>query len=198
MDTGNPRTSAAQNGRAYRSKKQRPCDICRSRRVQCKSLQLPDGSRDTSLCQMCVKLGLNCTFVQGPPRKRCRDVTNAVNSANAAANPIANAASTEAAHTTTQATVAGPSRLPSDSPHHSTSTNGNRIDSASHNAAHIDPHGVAMGVEPLWFPGNMPSASHMVADDTAASVALAMEPDHMAMMNWWTTMETPPQSELQK
>ncbi|CAK7246423.1 MAG: hypothetical protein STHCBS139747_008054 [Sporothrix thermara] len=51
-----------------------------------------------------------------------------------------------------------------------------------------------MGVEPLWFPGNMPSASHMVADDTAASVALAMEPDHMAMMNWWTTMETPPQT----
>ncbi|CAK7221022.1 hypothetical protein SBRCBS47491_004385 [Sporothrix bragantina] len=46
------RPTDTETGRTYRSKKQRPCDICRVRRVQCKSLRQLDGSRDTSLCQI--------------------------------------------------------------------------------------------------------------------------------------------------
>ncbi|CAK7238435.1 hypothetical protein SEUCBS140593_010685 [Sporothrix eucalyptigena] len=138
--------TAVQNGRAYRSKKQRPCDVCRFRRVQCKSLQQPDGSRDTSLCQMCVKLGLHCTFVQGPPRKRCRETVTA-------------------------------QAVPSDVRHPPT---------LPLNGAHNSQHAIAMDVEPSWFPSE-PAAL------TTTMTTTTLEPDHLDMMHWWTTLETPPQ-----
>ncbi|KAB5562894.1 fungal-specific transcription factor domain protein, partial [Coniochaeta sp. 2T2.1] len=47
--------------RRYRSKKQRPCDVCRSRKIQCK---LQGGNE--VVCEMCKKLGRRCTYVLGP------------------------------------------------------------------------------------------------------------------------------------
>lgn len=52
-----------QNGRKYRSKKQRPCDLCRSRKTHCRIT----GSEAT--CELCKKLGRQCTFVQKPLRR---------------------------------------------------------------------------------------------------------------------------------
>jgi hypothetical protein len=49
--------------RKYRSKRQRPCDLCRQRKTQCK-IQGPGGA-----CELCDKLGRNCTFVLQPLRK---------------------------------------------------------------------------------------------------------------------------------
>ncbi|KAJ9136740.1 Fungal specific transcription factor domain protein [Pleurostoma richardsiae] len=54
------------NGRKYRSKKQRPCDLCRSRKIQCK-LQ-----GNGVACEMCRKLGRGCTFVLGPLTRKYR------------------------------------------------------------------------------------------------------------------------------
>lgn len=54
---------AEQNGRKYRSKKQRPCDLCRSRKTHCRIM----GSDST--CELCKKLSRQCTFVQKPLRR---------------------------------------------------------------------------------------------------------------------------------
>ncbi|KAI1623132.1 fungal-specific transcription factor domain-containing protein [Exophiala viscosa] len=49
--------------RKYRSKRQRPCDLCRQRKTQCK---IPDNG---GACELCAKLGRGCTFVLQPLRK---------------------------------------------------------------------------------------------------------------------------------
>lgn len=53
--------------RKYRSKRQRPCDLCRQRKTQCK---LPGSG---GACELCQKLGRNCTFVlQSWRKQQCR------------------------------------------------------------------------------------------------------------------------------
>jgi hypothetical protein len=51
------------SGRKYRSKKQRPCDFCRSRKSQCRILS---GS---TACELCKRLDRTCTFVLQPLRR---------------------------------------------------------------------------------------------------------------------------------
>lgn len=58
-----PEPASEQSGRKYRSKKQRPCDLCRSRKTHCKLL----GSEAT--CELCKKLERRCTFVNVPSRR---------------------------------------------------------------------------------------------------------------------------------
>lgn len=53
-------------GRPYRSKKQRPCDRCRSRKAQCRIL---DGD---ATCELCKRLARDCTFILQPLRKEPR------------------------------------------------------------------------------------------------------------------------------
>ena len=53
-------------GRPYRSKKKRPCDLCRSRKTQCRIL---DGD---ATCELCKRLARDCTFVLQPLRKEPR------------------------------------------------------------------------------------------------------------------------------
>lgn len=62
-----------QNGRKYRSKKQRPCDLCRSRKTHCRIM----GSEAT--CELCKKLSRQCTFVQKPLRRAQNPQTNSEN-----------------------------------------------------------------------------------------------------------------------
>ncbi|TQV98987.1 fungal specific transcription factor domain-containing protein [Cordyceps javanica] len=62
----NQATSLEGNGRKYRSKKQRPCDLCRTRKIHCK-LQA-DGAE----CELCRRLKRHCTFVLGPLRRKYR------------------------------------------------------------------------------------------------------------------------------
>ncbi|KAM0543612.1 hypothetical protein ACHAPJ_012199 [Fusarium lateritium] len=52
--------------RRYRSKSQRPCDLCRARKVLC---NIPDPTRP---CQLCERTGRQCTFI-GNPNKKQRD-----------------------------------------------------------------------------------------------------------------------------
>lgn len=54
------------NGRRYRSKKQRPCDVCRSRKIQCKLLG------HEVVCEMCKKLQRRCTYISGPLARKHR------------------------------------------------------------------------------------------------------------------------------
>ena len=49
--------------RKYRSKRQRPCDLCRQRKTQCK---IPGSG---GACELCDKLRRNCTFVLQPLRR---------------------------------------------------------------------------------------------------------------------------------
>ncbi|OAP56818.1 hypothetical protein AYL99_08930 [Fonsecaea erecta] len=49
--------------RPYRSKRARPCDLCRSRKACCRINTAPP-------CGLCAKLGLNCTFEQQPSKRR--------------------------------------------------------------------------------------------------------------------------------
>lgn len=61
-----PDASDSTNGsqaRKYRSKRQRPCDLCRQRKTQCK---IPASG---GACELCDKLGRSCTFVLQPLRK---------------------------------------------------------------------------------------------------------------------------------
>ncbi|KAL4863953.1 hypothetical protein BDV12DRAFT_201596 [Aspergillus spectabilis] len=54
----------SQGGRPYKSRKSRPCDACRRRKVTC---DMPTGP----LCRRCSRIDHACTFEQGPgPRKR--------------------------------------------------------------------------------------------------------------------------------
>lgn len=55
-----------ESGRRYRSKKQRPCDVCRSRKIQCKL----HGTE--VVCDNCKKLGRRCTYVLGPLTRKHR------------------------------------------------------------------------------------------------------------------------------
>lgn len=57
---------AETTGRKYRSKKHRPCDLCRSRKIQCK-LQVNDAA-----CALCSRLDRRCTYVIGPLRRKSR------------------------------------------------------------------------------------------------------------------------------
>lgn len=66
-------TIVEQNGRKYRSKKQRPCDLCRSRKTHCRIT----GSE--SICELCKKLGRQCTFVQKPLRRAQNPQANGEN-----------------------------------------------------------------------------------------------------------------------
>ncbi|CAJ0553229.1 Ff.00g117410.m01.CDS01 [Fusarium sp. VM40] len=50
--------------RRYRSKSQRPCDLCRARKVLC---NIPDPTRP---CQLCERTGRHCTFVGNPNKKQ--------------------------------------------------------------------------------------------------------------------------------
>lgn len=58
---------AAAGSRRYRSKAQRPCDTCRARKALC---NIPDP---TQPCQLCLRLGRECTFIskagRRPPRR---------------------------------------------------------------------------------------------------------------------------------
>ncbi|OIW31070.1 hypothetical protein CONLIGDRAFT_679807 [Coniochaeta ligniaria NRRL 30616] len=70
------------NGRRYRSKKQRPCDVCRSRKIQCKL------HGNEVVCEMCKKLGRRCTYVLGPlTRKHRGSSANGDNDARADLRP---------------------------------------------------------------------------------------------------------------
>ncbi|KAL4954527.1 fungal-specific transcription factor domain-containing protein [Aspergillus filifer] len=54
----------ASKGRVYKSRKSRPCDACRRRKVTC---DMPTGPP----CRRCNRIDQSCTFEQGPgPRKR--------------------------------------------------------------------------------------------------------------------------------
>ena len=53
-------------GRKYRSKKQRPCDICRSRKIHC---QIP---RNGAVCECCKRLNRTCTFELEPLKRSAR------------------------------------------------------------------------------------------------------------------------------
>ena len=50
--------------RRYRSKQQRPCDLCRQRKTQCK---IPDSG---GACELCEKLSHSCKFVLQPLSKK--------------------------------------------------------------------------------------------------------------------------------
>ncbi|KAJ4248400.1 hypothetical protein NW762_012737 [Fusarium torreyae] len=50
--------------RRYRSKSQRPCDLCRARKVLC---NIPDPTRP---CQLCERTGRQCTFIGNPNKKQ--------------------------------------------------------------------------------------------------------------------------------
>ena len=55
--------SPTQASRPYRSKRRRPCDVCRRRKQSCRL----DGSGP---CSSCRTLGTECTFLQPPCKKR--------------------------------------------------------------------------------------------------------------------------------
>jgi hypothetical protein len=62
--------------RKYRSKRQRPCDLCRQRKTQCK---IPDSG---GACELCDKLSHSCTFVLQPlSKERGRPPETQANSA---------------------------------------------------------------------------------------------------------------------
>lgn len=168
-------TNIPPNGRTYRSKKQRPCDICRSRRVQCKSLQRQhDGT--AALCEMCVKLGLRCTFVKGPLRKRYREGSPQM------------ATHSEAAHRATSTTETGTRTAPSDMPLTALSLSDNTAGPSRPPLPRLGASGTAVDVDSLLFPSNVPVASPSTVMATAA-------PDFFAMTDWWETMSTPPPGE---
>ncbi|KAF6795005.1 fungal specific transcription factor domain-containing protein [Colletotrichum sojae] len=54
----------AAGARRYRSKAQRPCDLCRARKALC---NIPDPLQP---CQLCRRIGRECTFVGSPGRRQ--------------------------------------------------------------------------------------------------------------------------------
>lgn len=60
------RNHAAAGSRRYRSKAQRPCDLCRARKALC---NIPDPSRP---CQLCDRTGRQCTFLAGAKSRPMR------------------------------------------------------------------------------------------------------------------------------
>ena len=63
MQPDRPDPGYRSQARKYRSKRQRPCDLCRQRKTQCK---IPGSG---GACELCDKLGHNCTFVLQPLSK---------------------------------------------------------------------------------------------------------------------------------
>jgi hypothetical protein len=61
LDLVDPASEAS--GRKYRSKKQRPCDLCRSRKTQCRILN------GNATCELCKRLSRACTFILQPLRR---------------------------------------------------------------------------------------------------------------------------------
>lgn len=57
---------AVAGARRYRSKSQRPCDLCRARKVLC---NIPKPGEP---CQLCERTGRQCTFIGNPGKKRER------------------------------------------------------------------------------------------------------------------------------
>ncbi|RFU34250.1 hypothetical protein B7463_g2069, partial [Scytalidium lignicola] len=51
--------------RPYRSKRARPCDLCRSRKACCRIYIAPP-------CGLCEKLGMDCSFIKSPSKRRSR------------------------------------------------------------------------------------------------------------------------------
>lgn len=56
----------AAGSRRYRSKAQRPCDLCRARKALC---NIPDPARP---CQLCDRTGRQCTFLAGTTSRATR------------------------------------------------------------------------------------------------------------------------------
>lgn len=54
---------AEQPSRPYRSKRRRPCDVCRRRKQSCRL-------NNSGPCSTCRTLGTECTFLQPPTKKR--------------------------------------------------------------------------------------------------------------------------------
>ncbi|RSL74400.1 hypothetical protein CEP53_000253 [Fusarium sp. AF-6] len=59
-----PNTRAVAGSRRYRSKSQRPCDLCRARKVLC---NIPEPGQP---CQLCERTSRLCTFVGNPGKKQ--------------------------------------------------------------------------------------------------------------------------------
>ncbi|OKL63407.1 hypothetical protein UA08_01770 [Talaromyces atroroseus] len=75
-----PRETAAPKGRIYKSRKTRPCDACRRRKVAC---DMPAGPP----CRRCMHMDKACTFDEGPSqRKRRAPNTNANTHAHSSAH----------------------------------------------------------------------------------------------------------------
>ena len=62
-DSSTPTIDRVTNVRKYRSKLQRPCDLCRSRKVHC---SIPYPSQP---CTLCERTKRSCTFVEKTNRK---------------------------------------------------------------------------------------------------------------------------------
>ncbi|KAH6693870.1 fungal-specific transcription factor domain-containing protein [Plectosphaerella plurivora] len=75
-----PDYGAVAGTRRYRSKAQRPCDLCRARKVLC---NIPDPSQP---CQLCTRIGRNCTFVGNPGKRRAAAQGNSPSSTGAQAH----------------------------------------------------------------------------------------------------------------
>lgn len=59
-----PSATAVAGTRRYRSKSQRPCDLCRARKVLC---NIPKPGQP---CQLCERTGRQCTFTGNPGKKQ--------------------------------------------------------------------------------------------------------------------------------
>ncbi|KIL89195.1 hypothetical protein FAVG1_07589 [Fusarium avenaceum] len=79
--------------RRYRSKSQRPCDLCRARKVLC---NIPDPTRP---CQLCERTGRHCTFV-GIPNKKQKE-NGFARQASVSANPSFDRIHVEPSHLST-------------------------------------------------------------------------------------------------
>ncbi|KAH9236665.1 hypothetical protein K456DRAFT_1942649 [Colletotrichum gloeosporioides 23] len=76
MDQPQPSTPARPPpvGRFYKSRKSRPCDCCRKRKVVC---DMPKGPP----CHRCATRSLSCTFVQGPGERKRKRASSPVEAA---------------------------------------------------------------------------------------------------------------------
>lgn len=146
-------------GRRYRSKKQRPCDVCRSRKIQCK-LQGREAA-----CEMCRKLARNCTFVRGPVTRKYRAYPSGSNNSNNGGHPQ---------------TDAQTGALSSVHQQEGSTLNGLSL-------SHIADSRMAMDVDPLWLPvdvhlsprtaSNLPSMSWWsTLDGTVPPDVQSMQP----------------------
>lgn len=69
LDNSTPTIDRVTNARKYRSKVQRPCDLCRSRKVHC---NIPYPSQP---CTLCERTRRSCTFVEKTNRKPSKKKT---------------------------------------------------------------------------------------------------------------------------